>query len=68
MNGIVYFREGDMRKYWTQFWHNRYGNCYTFNKGMDATGSKVDVMNSSQAGFGKQFVSFQTKLDFYLEL
>ena len=53
MNGIVYFREGDMRKYWTQFWHNRYGNCYTFNKGRDATGLYIDAMNSSQAGFGK---------------
>ncbi|XP_078373784.1 epithelial sodium channel subunit alpha-like isoform X2 [Oculina patagonica] len=44
--------EGDMKKFWTQFWHNRYGNCYTFNKGLDANGSQMNVLNSSQPGFG----------------
>ena len=41
-----------MRKYWTHFWHRRYGNCYTFNKGVDAAGNHVNVMNTSQPGFG----------------
>ena len=44
-----------MQKYWTHFWHTRYGNCYTFNKGMDGTGTHVDVMNTSQPGFGNYF-------------
>lgn len=50
-----YCREDDMQKYWTRFWHRRYGNCYTFNKGMDATGTHVNVMNTSQPGFGNYF-------------
>lgn len=54
---ICYYRDGDMKKYWTHFWHRRYGNCFTFNKGMDATGSYVNVMNTSQPGFGN-FVLF----------
>lgn len=41
-----------MQKYWTRFWHRRYGNCYTFNKGIDVNGTHVNVMNTSQPGFG----------------
>ena len=48
-----------MQKYWTRFWHRRYGNCYTFNKGIDANGTRVDVMNTSQPGFGNLCFLFE---------
>ena len=47
-----------MQQYWTRFWHRRYGNCYTFNKGMDPTGGHVHVMNTSHAGYGNFFLIF----------
>lgn len=51
-----------MQKYWTRFWHRRYGNCYTFNKGIDVNGTHVNVMNTSQPGFGNYcfFFSLET--------
>ena len=41
-----------MRNSWTHFWHKLYGNCYTFNKGINDVGETTEVMNSSQAGLG----------------
>ena len=48
----IIFREEDMRNSWTHFWHKLYGNCYTFNKGINDVGEITEVMNSSQAGLG----------------
>ena len=48
----IIFREEDMRNSWTHFWHKLYGNCYTFNKGINDVGETTEVMNSSQAGLG----------------
>ncbi|CAH3139010.1 unnamed protein product [Pocillopora meandrina] len=45
-------KHADMRKYWTQFWHTRYGNCYSFNKGMDKNGTYTPLMTSAQTGIG----------------
>ncbi|PFX34954.1 Acid-sensing ion channel 2 [Stylophora pistillata] len=45
-------RHADMRKYWTQFWHTRYGNCYSFNKGVDKNGTYTPLMTSAQTGLG----------------
>ena len=74
---ICHCRDSDMQKYWTHFWHRRYGNCYTFNKGMDATGSYVNVMNTSKPGFGNYAFHvlktiarncFQSFVDFLFEM
>ena len=60
------FREEDMRNSWTHFWHKLYGNCYTFNKGINDVGETTEVMNSSQAGLGNwlKFLQQTFILDF----
>lgn len=50
---ICHFRKDDMRQFWTRFWHRRYGNCYTFNKGIDENGLDTEIMTTSQAGRGE---------------
>ena len=55
-----------MRNSWTHFWHKLYGNCYTFNKGINDVGVTTEVMNSSQAGLGNwlKFLQQTFILDF----
>ena len=62
----IIFREEDMRNSWTHFWHKLYGNCYTFNKGINDVGETTEVMNSSQAGLGNwlKFLQQTFILDF----
>ena len=62
----IIFREEDMRNSWTHFWHKLYGNCYTFNKGINDVGVTTEVMNSSQAGLGNwlKFLQQTFILDF----
>ncbi|KAJ7385393.1 hypothetical protein OS493_016475 [Desmophyllum pertusum] len=35
---------------WTQFWHHKYGNCFTYNRGKDDHDRKTEVMTSSIPG------------------
>ncbi|XP_078372158.1 epithelial sodium channel subunit alpha-like isoform X1 [Oculina patagonica] len=37
-------------KFWSKFWHYKYGNCYVFNKGLTSSGLKRPVLNSNKAG------------------
>ena len=62
----IIFREEDMHNSWTHFWHKLYGNCYTFNKGINDVGETTEVMNSSQAGLGNwlKFLQQTFILDF----
>ena len=39
-----------MRDYWTWFWHPKYGNCFTFNRGSDAQNKPITVLLSSLPG------------------
>ncbi|XP_067016052.1 acid-sensing ion channel 3-like [Acropora muricata] len=39
-----------MRDYWTWFWHPKYGNCFTFNRGSDAQNKPITVLTSSLPG------------------
>ena len=39
-----------MRDYWTWFWHPKYGNCFTFNRGSDAQNKPITVLMSSIPG------------------
>ena len=43
------YRHG-MRDYWTWFWHPKYGNCFTFNRGSDAQNKPIAVLMSSLPG------------------
>ena len=62
-------KHADMRKYWTQFWHTRYGNCYSFNKGMDKNGTYTPLMTSAQTGIGQyRSIPHLLALDAYIEL
>ena len=54
MKSLFHFRDDDLRNQaWTGFWHREYGNCFTFNKGIDENGKQTDVVTSSQPGLGK---------------
>ena len=46
---IFSYRHG-MRDYWTWFWHPKYGNCFTFNRGSDAQNKPITVLMSSLPG------------------
>nr|XP_058963582.1 amiloride-sensitive sodium channel subunit beta-like [Pocillopora verrucosa] len=35
---------------WIQFWHHKYGNCYTFNRGTNEHNERTEVMTSSLPG------------------
>ncbi|EDO36191.1 predicted protein [Nematostella vectensis] len=48
-NGFV-CNKGDFLKYWRPFWHWRYGNCYTFNQGVDVNGTELPSLASSKPG------------------
>ena len=37
-------------KYWHRLWDYRYGNCYTFNGGIDDNGDKQRVLSSHVTG------------------
>ena len=37
-------------KYWTRSWNHKYGNCYTFNNGLDNNGRKLRTLKASQPG------------------
>lgn len=37
-------------QFWTQYWHHKYGNCYTFNRGKDDHNRKTKVKTSSIPG------------------
>lgn len=43
------YRHG-MRDYWTWFWHPKYGNCFTFNRGSDAQNRPINGLMSSLPG------------------
>ncbi|XP_032235399.2 degenerin mec-4 isoform X2 [Nematostella vectensis] len=42
--------KGEFMKYWRSFWHFRYGNCYTFNQGLDKEGEEIIPLKSSNTG------------------
>jgi len=37
-------------KFWSKFWHYKYGNCYVFNVGLTSSGSKSSILKSNKAG------------------
>ena len=39
-----------MNELWTQYWHPKYGNCYTFNGGKDAEGKPTRPVMQSIPG------------------
>ena len=40
----------DYSKYWHQFWDFRYGNCFTFNGGMDDEYQKQTILETRRSG------------------
>ncbi|KAJ7385390.1 ligand-gated sodium channel [Desmophyllum pertusum] len=37
-------------KFWTKYWHYKYGNCFVFNRGLTSSGSKRPTLKSNKAG------------------
>lgn len=37
-------------KFWSKFWHYKYGNCYVFNMGLTSSGMKSSILKSNKAG------------------
>lgn len=57
-------------RYRTQFWHSKYGNCFTFNSGYTRDNQTVPVLHSSQTNINEILlleldISFD---DYYLPL
>ncbi|XP_028418268.1 amiloride-sensitive sodium channel subunit alpha-like [Dendronephthya gigantea] len=42
--------KGNLSKLWTSSWNYKYGNCYTFNNGVDYEDSPIEVLQSSKPG------------------
>lgn len=47
---IIWQYRNDYSKYWHQFWDYRYGNCFTFNGGMDDEYHKQTTLKTNQPG------------------
>ena len=39
-----------LRKFWSQQWDYKYGNCFTFNGGSDEDGKPLRVLKATKAG------------------
>ena len=55
---IFRFNFRNYSKYWNFLWDSRYGNCYTFNGGINDEGEKQRVLQSYVTGptGGNQYV------------
>ncbi|XP_028408123.1 degenerin deg-1-like [Dendronephthya gigantea] len=42
--------KGNLSKFWTESWNYRYGNCFTFNDGVDEKEAPLRVLQSSKPG------------------
>ena len=47
---IFRFNFRNYSKYWNFLWDSRYGNCYTFNGGINDEGEKQRVLQSYVTG------------------
>ncbi|XP_046838980.1 degenerin unc-8-like [Xenia sp. Carnegie-2017] len=43
-------KSGNLSKFWTRRWNNKYGNCYTFNNGFDKDSNRVRVLKATKPG------------------
>ena len=47
---IVYIYRSNYSTFWYQRWHYKYGNCYTFNGGLDQDEQPIRVLSTSKPG------------------
>ncbi|XP_028411245.1 degenerin deg-1-like isoform X2 [Dendronephthya gigantea] len=43
-------KTGNLSKYWSQHWNYKYGNCYTFNPGINFHGENIGVLKTTKPG------------------
>ncbi|CAB4038108.1 amiloride-sensitive sodium channel subunit alpha-like [Paramuricea clavata] len=43
-------KNGKISKHWTQSWNYKYGNCYTFNNGVDKDKNPMRILKASKPG------------------
>ena len=49
-NGVFYFYFSNFSNWWSQRWDYKYGNCYTFNGGIDKNNEPIRVLGTSKPG------------------
>ena len=47
---IVYINRSNYSTFWYRRWHYKYGNCYTFNGGLDQDEQPIRVLSTSKPG------------------
>lgn len=61
---IYFFDRRAYKRFWTHEWNYKYGNCFTFNSGVDENGKPLTVLQTTRPGpsSGKKILFVQLNI------